>query len=208
MLEIEEETDLKGLLKTMEDSIAYLAKDLVKKCSHELKVLGLNPKALLKIKAPFPKMRYEKAIDILKKKGSKTQWGEDIGREDEKILTAGLSKPLMITHWPRETKTFYMPLDPDDERCVLNVDMQAPKGFGELFGGSQRSTDYEETKRRILAENDDPKKYKWYLDLMRYGALPHAGYGMGVARTLYWLLDSEHIRDVIPFPRFINRLKP
>ncbi len=207
-LEIEEETDLKGLMKTMEELISHLAASILKNRKEELINVGGDPKMLAKIKPPFNRMTYTKVVEKLNEFGSKMKWGEDISTEDELLLTKDLKKPLMITHWPKEIKTFYMPIDPKDERVVLNVDMQAPKGYAELFGGSQRSTDYNEIIKRLKSEGDDPKKYEWYLDLMKYGAMPHSGFGMGIDRTLMWLTNAEHIRDCIPFPRFVNRVSP
>lgn len=207
-LEIEEATDLNGLMVTMEELISHIASCLVKNRKEELKIVGADIDMLKDLKPPFLRMTYTEVVEKLNSMGSKMKWGEDITTEDEKLLTDGLKTPLMITCWPKEIKTFYMPTDPKNKKVVLNVDMQAPNGYAELFGGSQRSSDYKEVMKRLKADGDDPKKYQWYLDLMRYGAMPHAGFGMGMDRVLTWMTKAEHIRDVVPFPRFINRVSP
>jgi len=199
--------DLKMTMKDLEGMIVFVCRDVAKKCKKELVELGQDPKYLLSIKAPFEKKTYEECIDELRRKGSKIKYGEDIGTEDEKLLMSDRSQPLFITHWPRALKAFYMKVSENGE-TVECCDLQAPKGFGEIVGGSERETDIKEIVANLERDGDDPKKYEWYLDLRRYGSVPHAGYGLGIARFLAWVCNAEHVRDVVPFPRFINRLRP
>ncbi len=200
--------DLDGTMKTQEGMVEYLCHSIAKNCRQELEFLGVEPSYLLSIKAPFKKLTYSKAIELLKKRGSNISWGEDIKTDDEKLLMEKEEQPVFITHWPKDLKAFYMPIDKDDMRVVLCADLQAPFGFGELIGGSQRSTDPNEIISRLKRDGDDPKNFGWYLDLSKYGSVVHAGFGFGLDRALAWITKAEHIRDVIPFPRFVNRYQP
>ncbi|MBR9679204.1 MAG: asparagine--tRNA ligase [Nanoarchaeota archaeon] len=199
--------NLSMALKDLENMIVFVCREVAKNCDKELLSIGQDPKYLLSIKAPFEKKTYETCIDELRKKGSKIKYGEDIKTEDEQLLMKGRKSFLFITHWPRELKAFYMKVS-DNAKTVECYDLQAPSGFGEIVGGSERETDIKEIVANLEREGDDPKRYEWYLDLRRYGSVPHAGYGLGVARFVAWLTNAEHVRDAVPFPRFINRLKP
>ena len=200
-------------MKLQEKLISYLARNLLKE-EELLKTIGVERESLEKIRPPFKRVSYEKAIEILNEKGSRKQWGDDFGVEDEKLLTQDEEKPMFIYNWPKEIKPFYMPVNPKDERTVICSDLQAPAGHGEIIGGSEREWRYNELMKRIeyveqikgVKFNMD--NYSWWMDLRRYGSVPHAGFGMGMERVIKWLLNLDHIRDAIPFPRMINRMEP
>jgi asparaginyl-tRNA synthetase len=201
-------------MKLQERLVSNTAIMLAKNNEDILKSFNVDPQALLKIKPPFKRITYEKALEVLNEKGADKKWGDDLGVEDERLLTEDEEKPVFVTLWPREIKPFYMPVNPKDERTVMCADLQAPKGQGEIIGGSERIWRMEELKERI-AEVEKQKQikialenYQWWLDLRRYGSVPHAGFGLGVERVIKWLLNLDHIRDAIPFPRTINRAYP
>lgn len=200
--------ELDSTLKTQEELVEYIAHSVAKNRKRELEALGQDPKYLLSIKAPFKKLTYTEAIKILQKMGSEIKWGEDIRTADERLLMSKEKQPVFITHWPRDLKAFYMKQDPKDSRLSLCADLQLPFGYGEVIGGSEREIDYEKIVEKLKSEGDDPKKYEWYLDLRKYGTVPHSGFGLGIARLIMWLCRLEHIRDAIPFPRFVNYVKP
>ncbi|MEW5955350.1 MAG: asparagine--tRNA ligase [Candidatus Micrarchaeota archaeon] len=191
-----------------EEMVSFICRKVAKERAKELKFLGREPKDLEAVKPPFHRMRYDEAIEALRKKGMPVEWGDDFGADEEKALTAELKKPLFITHFPKHIKAFYMKEDPDDERLVLNNDLLAPEGFGEIIGASQREDNNETLLTRLRAGGQDPRAFEWYLDLRRFGSVPHSGFGMGVERLVRWLCKLEHIRDTIPFPRVINRAYP
>lgn len=208
--------DLNKIMELEENLVSYIANGLVKLASNELKQLNVNEEDLLKIKPPFKRITYEEALNILNKLRPEKQlkWGDDFGVEEERLLTKDEDKPIFITHWPREIKPFYMPINPKDPRTVLCADMQAPHGHGEIIGGSERIWKLDELMERfkevekIKGIKFNLDNYKWYIDLRRYGSVPHSGFGMGMERVIKWLLNLDHIRDAIPFPRVINRLTP
>jgi len=209
MLEAEEAfCDLDGLLKTQEELVSHIVQSVIRNCGEQLKELDVNVENLKKVNPPFERIKYEDAIKILQKKGSKIKHGEDIGTDDEKLLTADKEKPVFITHWPRKIKAFYMKVNPENPETVLCADMQAPKGYAEISGSSVREESSKIIIENLKKEGDDPKKYKWYLELRDYGSVPHAGFGIGIARLISWICSLDHIRDAIPFPRMINRVYP
>ncbi|MEM3285422.1 MAG: amino acid--tRNA ligase-related protein, partial [Fervidicoccaceae archaeon] len=156
----------------------------------------------------FPRISYTEAIDILRREGVQINWGDDYGADEEALLTRKFETPFFITHFPRSIKPFYMKVSENDERVVKGFDLLAPEGYGEIVGGSQREDNYEVLLSRIKEQGYDPKDYYWYLDLRRFGSVPHSGYGLGVERVTMWISGLEHIRDAIPFPRFRDRTKP
>jgi asparaginyl-tRNA synthetase len=160
------------------------------------------------IRPPFKRLSYQQALDLLNSKGAKKIWGDDFGVEEERLLTEDEEKPIFIYNWPKEIKAFYMPVDPKDPLTVLCSDMQAPKGHGEIIGGSERIWKLDELEQRMDELKLKKENYSWYLDLRRYGSVPHSGFGMGMERVIKWLLNLDHIRDAIPFPRLINRATP
>ena len=199
--------DNKKSMRLQERLVSHIAKRLSYN-EDILKVFGVNQGDLLMIKPPFKRISYERAIELLNEKGLKREWGADFGIEDERALTENEDKPLFVYNWPKEIKAFYMKENPDDKRTVLCADMLAPHGHGEIIGGSEREWRLEELVQRMKELNMDIEKYSWYVDLRKYGSVPHSGFGMGIERIIKWMLKLEHIRDAIPFPRVINRVSP
>ena len=195
-------------MKFQENMISYVCQKMAEKQKDLLKELGRDPEYLKNVMPPFYRLTYDEAMEKLKEAGVDKEWGDDLGAEDEYILTKGLDKPLFVWRWPKISKPFYMKLDPQNEEYVLNDDLLAPDGHSELIGGSQRIHDYDELVQRIEEENMDPGAYEWYIDMRKYGNVPHSGFGLGTERLLKWILNLEHIRDVIPFPRTPRRYYP
>lgn len=195
-------------MKFQENMISYVCQKMAEEQGDLLKELGRTPEDLKKVNPPFYRLTYDETIEKLQEHGIDKEWGDDLGTEDEYALTNGLDKPLFVWKWPRTAKPFYMKLDPTNEEYVLNDDLLAPDGHSELIGGSQRIHDHDELMQRIEEENMDPAAYEWYIDLRKYGTVPHSGFGLGTERLLKWVLDLEHIRDTIPFPRTPRRYYP
>lgn len=199
--------DLNGTLRTQEALIEYICKYLYKNCKDLIKNFR-EPEYLLKIKAPFEKITYDEALKRIQDKGLKIRWGEDFGVEEERVLTQDLEKPIFITYFPKKIKAFYMKENQKNPKTVLCADLLAPEGYGEIIGAAQREDDIKKLVKRIKKLKMDMKEYEWYLDLRRYGSVPHSGFGLGTERVITWLLKLEHVRDAIPFPRVINRFFP
>ncbi|MDE1767762.1 MAG: asparagine--tRNA ligase [Candidatus Micrarchaeota archaeon] len=205
--------DNKKSMALQEKLVSHIANHLAR---HEdiLAALSVNKDDLLKIKPPFKRLSYEDALSLLNQKGFSLKWGDDFGVEHERALTESEDKPVFIHSWPSEIKPFYMPINPKDERTVLCADLQAPKGHGEIIGGSERIWKYEDLIARMADVEKakgvkfNMKNYEWWIDLRKYGSVPHSGFGMGMERIIKWLLGLDHIRDAIPFPRMSNRLEP
>ncbi len=195
--------DQKMNMQLQGELIEHLAHEMAKKHSDLLEKFKRDPKDLLAIKAPFEKMSYEKALKELKLK-----WGDGIGLDEEKTLMKERTQPIFLAGQPKEMRAFYMKIDPDDPRVVLDADLLAPEGIGEIVGGSERVYDYKELVQRLKEQKLKGEDYKWYLDLRKYGSVPHSGFGMGSERICRWMLKLETIRDAIPFPRTMNRLEP
>ena len=174
----------------------------------DLSVLERDTAPLEKVTAPFDRLDYGEAVKILQGTGSAIQWGDDLGAEDETIITKMHEKPVFVTNYPKKAKAFYMKENPDNPDTVLCADLLAPEGYGEIIGGSQREDVLEKLLHRIREEKLPEESYGWYLDLRRYGSVPHSGYGIGLERTLAWICGVQHIRECIPFPRTISRIYP
>lgn len=187
--------------------VSHVANRLAKRHADILKELNVDTESLLKIRPPFKRITYEKAIERLNELGSSKKWGDDFGVEEEHLLTEHEEKPIFVYNWPKEIKAFYMPVNRDNE-TVACADLLAPKGHGEIIGGSERIWKEEELVARMKELNLNIDNYKWYIDLRKYGSVPHAGFGLGVERVIKWMLNLDHIRDAIPFPRMINRVYP
>ncbi len=200
--------DMDENLKLQEEFISFLVQEILKKRKKELEFLGRDLKILEKVKPPFERVTYDEALEILKKKGIKFQWGEDFGIDEEKVLTSQFDKPFFVVNYPRKAKAFYMKVNPENPKTVLCADMFAPEGYGEITGGSERETGLKELVKRIKAGGGNPRDYQWYLDTRRFGSVPHSGFGLGVERLLMWICKLDHIRDTIAFPRTINRVYP
>ncbi|MCD8501741.1 MAG: asparagine--tRNA ligase [Bacillaceae bacterium] len=195
-------------LKVQEEYVSYIAQSVLKNCQLELKTLGRDLSKLENIKAPFPRITYDDAIKFLQDNGHEIKWGEDFGAPHETAIAESFDKPVFITHYPAEIKAFYMKPDPTREEVVLCADLIAPEGYGEIIGGSQRIDDMDLLRQRYEEHNLSEDAYKWYLDLRRYGSVPHSGFGLGLERTVAWMCGVEHVRETIPFPRLLNRLYP
>ncbi len=191
-----------------EQLISFIVKRVLETCQEELKLLERDQEPLKKVVAPFYRITHAEAIKLLREKGSDIGDMDDLGADDETILTQMYDKPIFIEKYPAEVKAFYMKRDPNDPRYVLNSDLLAPEGYGEIIGGSQREDDYEELIKRVREHNLPEKAFQWYLDLRKYGSVPHSGFGYGLERIVAWVCGLHHVRETIPFPRLLNRLEP
>jgi asparaginyl-tRNA synthetase len=199
---------LEDVKQLAEDMLVYVAGRVVENRREELKVLERDISKLEAIKAPFPRMSYDEAVKILQSKGSEIQWGGDFGGTDETLLSQDFDRPLIVDGYPAQVKAFYMAPDPARPEVALGVDVLAPEGYGEIIGGGQRIHDVDLLLRRIEEQKLPPEAFDWYIDLRKYGSVPHGGFGMGIERCVAWLCGLEHIRETIAFPRMLYRLKP
>jgi asparaginyl-tRNA synthetase len=199
---------LEDMMRLGEGLVSAMAQAVAKNRAKELGVLQRDGAKLAKIKPPFPRITYEEAIDVLQKAGNPAKFGDDFGGDEETIISRQFEKPVMIHHYPSAMKAFYMAEDPQRPELALNFDMIAPEGYGEIIGGGERQSSYETLIRRIHENSLPEEAFQWYLDLRRYGSVPHAGFGLGLERTVAWLCGTEHIREVIPFPRMLYRVYP
>ena len=195
-------------MRLQEDFLTYLVQRVLERRRAELAELERDITKLESVTVPFVRLDYGEAVAIVQKKGSVTQWGEDLGAEDEALIVADYDRPVFVMNYPKGAKAFYMKENPDDPRTVLCNDCLAPEGFGEIIGGSQREDDYDKLLARIHEEGLPVDAYDWYLDLRRYGTFTHAGFGLGLERTVAWICGLQHIREVIAFPRMMHRLRP
>ena len=195
-------------MRLQEDFVSYLVERALERCSEELQVLERETSKLEGIRPPFPRISYTDALEVLKEKGSNTEWGNDLGATDEAALMEDRDLPLFVYNYPKGAKAFYMKENPDDSSTVLCNDLLAPEGYGEIIGGSQREDDLDRLMARIREEDLPEQAYAWYLDLRRYGSFSHSGFGLGLERTVAWITGRHHIREMIPFPRLMNRLYP
>ena len=196
-------------LKIQENMVAHVVRHVLDNCEAELKILGRDISRLEKVTAPFPRITYDEAVELLHKEGfSDFEWGEDFGAPHETKIAESFEKPVFITHYPTEIKAFYMKPDPNRPEVVLCADLIAPEGYGEIIGGSQRIDDPELMRQRYEEHNLPKEAYQWYMDLRKYGSVPHSGFGLGLERTVAWICGLDHVRETIPFPRMLNRLYP
>ncbi|MBW7643387.1 MULTISPECIES: asparagine--tRNA ligase [Geobacillus] len=196
-------------LRLQEEYVSYLVQSVLERCRLELGRLGRDVSKLELVKPPFPRLTYDEAIKLLHEKGlTDIEWGDDFGAPHETAIAESFDKPVFITHYPASLKPFYMQPDPNRPDVVLCADLIAPEGYGEIIGGSERIHDYELLKRRLEEHHLPLEAYEWYLDLRKYGSVPHSGFGLGLERTVAWICGVEHVRETIPFPRLLNRLYP
>ena len=200
--------DLKQNMIWAEKLVAYIIKSVLQDCNKELNTLERNIEKLEQVIPPFPKISYREAVKILKENGSSFTYGNDFGAPDETLLSAQFDKPVIIYNWPADIKAFYMKRDEIDSDLSLGMDMIAPEGFGEIVGGGQREENLDILIERIRHHDLPLEPFKWYLDLRKYGSVPHSGFGLGLERTVAWICDTKHIRETIPFPRTMSRLEP
>jgi len=195
-------------LNVQEEMVTYAVQSVLKKCRPHLEKLERDVSRLEAIKPPFPRLDYGEAIKILQENGSEIKWGDDLGAEDETILVGGYDRPVFIVNYPKHAKAFYMKENPANPETVFCADLLAPEGYGEIIGGSQREDDHDKLLARIREENLPEEAYGWYLDLRKYGSVPHSGFGLGIERTVTWICGIHHLREAIPFPRLMTRLYP
>lgn len=200
--------DLEGIMRVEEELLSHALGKLVDSCRSELELFGRKVEDLERVRPPFPRVTYDEAWKMIGSERSGIKWGEDLGYEQEKLLTASFDKPFFVVRYPKKAKAFYHKPDPSNPELTLSVDMEAPEGYGEITGGGERIEDYETLLSRIEEEGLDPKSYSWYLDLRKFGSVPHAGFGLGLERVVSWVCKLDHIRDAIAFPRLINRAYP
>ena len=188
--------------------VEYIVQSCLKYCQTELKTLERDISKLENVKVPFPRITYDEAAKILEDEGSEFTYGSDFGGTDETIISDQYDKPVMVHRWPAKIKAFYMKRDAKNDDLALGLDMLAPEGYGEIIGGGQREDDLAILESRIKEHDLDMKDFGWYLDLRKYGSVPHSGFGLGIERTVAWITGIKHIRETIPFPRTIYRLDP
>ncbi|MBU1100842.1 MAG: asparagine--tRNA ligase [Bacteroidetes bacterium] len=200
--------ELEDNMDLAEEFLEYVVQSVLKDKQEELEVLGRDTSKLECVKRPFPRVSYDEAVEILKKNGVDFEWGNDFGGGDETIISNEFDRPVMVHRYPSAIKAFYMKRDPERDEVALAVDVLAPEGYGEIIGGSQREDNMDLLLERIK-EHDLPQDFfEWYLDLRRYGSVPHSGFGLGLERLITWICGIEHIREAIPFPRMIYRNTP
>ena len=206
--------DLDGLMDLAENYISHIVQSVLKNRAAELATIGRDVSKLAPITPPFPRLRYDQAVEMLNeahKKGELEQpfqYGNDFGSPDETWLSSQYDRPVMVHRYPADVKAFYMEPDPADPRYALCVDVLAPEGYGEVIGGSQRVSSLELLNRRIEQHHLPKEAFEWYVDLRRYGSVPHAGFGMGIERVVAWICNLDHVRETIPFPRTLHRMYP
>jgi asparaginyl-tRNA synthetase len=199
---------LEDMIRLGEGLVSAVVQSVVKNKARELETLQRDVSKLAKIEPPFPRISYDEAIAVLQGAGNSAKWGDDFGGDEETILSKNFDKPVIIHRYPTAMKAFYMATDPERPELSLSFDMIAPEGYGEIIGGGERQSNYETLIRRIREEKLPEESFQWYLDLRRYGSVPHAGFGLGLERTVAWICGTEHIREVIPFPRMLYRVYP
>jgi asparaginyl-tRNA synthetase len=201
--------DLEGDMRLAEDFLEHVVGRTLDKRKEELKVLERDTSKLEKVKAPFPRITYAEAIDILQKNGHpEAKVGDDFGGDEETVISNQFDRPVIVHRYPMSLKAFYFKKAPDNAELALNMDVLAPEGYGEIIGGGQREDDYATLVKSIETHKLPMSAFEWYLDLRRYGSFPHAGFGLGIERTVSWICGLQHVRETIPFPRMLNRLAP
>ncbi|MEB3237153.1 MAG: asparagine--tRNA ligase [Candidatus Sericytochromatia bacterium] len=195
-------------LRLQEQFVAGVVQEVLAACPEELAILERDVSRLQAVQAPFPRITYDEAVKILQEAGHAIDWGDDFGAPDETLLAERFDRPVFVTHYPRQCKAFYMKVDPARPDVVRCADLLAPEGYGEIIGGSQREDDLETLRSRMAEAGVREEGMEWYLDLRRYGSVPHAGFGIGLERTVAWICGLEHVRETAPFPRMLTRLHP
>jgi asparaginyl-tRNA synthetase len=199
---------LEDMVQLAEGLVSAVVQSVAKNRARELATIERDVAPLLKITAPFPRITYDDAIKVLQKAGNPAKWGDDFGGDEETIISKEFDRPVIIHRYPAAMKAFYMATDEARPELSLSFDMIAPEGYGEIIGGGERLADYDTLVRRLREHNLPEESFQWYLDLRRYGSVPHSGFGLGLERTVAWICGTEHIREVIPFPRMLYRVYP
>ncbi len=201
-------SNMYDVMKVAEGLICHVVRKVLDERLEELSILGRDVEKLENVRPPFPRVLYDDAIEILKRKGVNIEWGADLGADEERLLMQEFDTPIHLYGFPEQIKAFYHKNDPKDPKRTLSVDVLAPEGYGEIVGGGERIEDPNQLIEKIRKFGLDPKDYEWYIDLRRYGSVPHAGFGLGVDRLVMWICGLDHIRDAVPFPRDIRRIAP
>jgi asparaginyl-tRNA synthetase len=199
---------LEDMIQLGEGLVSAVVHSVAKNRTRELSLIERDVTSLVKITPPFPRITYDDAIKVLQKAGNPAKWGDDFGGDEETIISKEFDRPVIIHRYPTAMKAFYMATDPARPELSLSFDMIAPEGYGEIIGGGERLADYDTLIKRLREHNLPEESFQWYLDLRRYGSVPHAGFGLGLERTVAWICGTEHIREVIPFPRMLYRVYP
>lgn len=200
--------DLEADMDLAEDFVVSIIQRVLQNKRKELETLERDTSKLQAVLKPFPRITYEEALGILKEKGAAVAWGDDFGGDEETIISQKFDRPVLIHRYPTQCKAFYMKSDPQNPKLALNMDMIASEGYGEIIGGGQREDDYDTLVQKIEAHHLPREAFEWYLDLRRYGSAPHAGFGLGIERTLAWICGLTHVRETIPFPRLLDKIIP
>lgn len=200
--------DINDNMELAEEFLEHIVQSVLKNRAAELKILERNTSFLEKVRKPLPRISYDEAVEILKKNNVAFEWGNDFGATDETVISQQFDRPVIVHRYPTKIKAFYMKRDPENPDLALAMDVLAPEGYGEIIGGSQREDDLDLLLNRIKEHNLPQSAFEWYLDLRRYGSVPHAGFGLGIERTVSWICGLDHVRETIPFPRMIYRLTP
>jgi asparaginyl-tRNA synthetase len=200
--------DLEGDMDLAEEFLEHVVQSVLRHRSAELQALERNTRFLENVKRPLPRITYDEAVTILKEKDISFEWGNDFGGTDETVISEQFDRPVMVHRYPAESKAFYMKRDPENPKLALAVDVLAPEGYGEIIGGSQREDDLDLLEGRLEEHKLPREAFEWYLDLRRYGSVPHSGFGLGIERTVSWICGLDHVRETVPFPRMIYRLTP
>lgn len=200
--------NLDGDMDLAEDFVEYVVQRTLQNRAMELQILERDTSVLQKVKKPFPRIRYEEAIDLLKKKNFPAKFGDDFGGDEETAISEEFDRPVMIHRYPKDIKAFYMKEDPEDSRLALCVDVIAPEGVGEIIGGSEREDRLDILEKKIEEHQLNKEAFSWYLDLRRYGSVPHAGFGLGLERTVGWITGVPHVRETVAYPRMMDKIFP
>jgi len=201
--------DLEGDMALMEEFVSHVVQTALEKHRRELvSVLERDVSKLESVKPPFPRITYSEAVEVIQKAGHPMKWGDDIGGDEETVVASQFDRPVMVHRYPAAMKAFYFKKDPADPRVALGCDVLAPEGYGEIIGGGQREDDLATLERAIVEHDLPAEAFEWYLDLRRYGSVPHAGFGMGVERCVAWICGLHHVRETIPFARMMERITP
>jgi asparaginyl-tRNA synthetase len=199
---------LNDIMELAEALVRFVVLRVLTRQEAHLRLLERDIAPLEEVAGPFPRLSYAEALELLRQHGKDLAWGEDLGGDEETVVSQAFSRPVLVHRYPQEAKAFYMEPDPADPRLALCVDMLAPEGYGEIVGGSQRIADLDLLLDRIREHHLPQEPLEWYLDLRRYGSVPHGGFGMGIERLVAWLCGLHHVRETIPFPRLLDRIYP
>lgn len=194
--------------EVQEQFVTYIVQQVLDKRKEELAIIERDLAPLEKIATPFPRISYDEAVALLQKAGSPIQWGDDFGGDEETLISNQFERPVFVHSYPKSFKAFYMKTNPANPQTVLCADLLAPEGYGEIIGGGQREDDYDILLQRVHEEGLSEADYQWYLDLRKYGSVPHSGFGLGIERTVAWICKLPHVRETVPFPRLLEKIHP